>query len=125
MRWKSLEDETDAVPPQQRALPRAERGKVLAEEFHTALVGSQDATENRQQRGLAAARRPGQEHALAAADRQIDAAKHGGGDGAATIDLRHALQADGRCRQGRRKVDGPPLLPPGEDQTVKAMGRGR
>ena len=74
---KTLEDETDAVPPQQRALPRSQRGEVLAEEFHAALIGSQDATENRQQRGLAAARRPGQERALAAADRQIDAAEHG------------------------------------------------
>ena len=71
-KMKPLENEADAVPSQQRSLLRPQPGQVLAEQFHSAAVGGQDAAENREQCRLPAPGRSGKKGAFAAADGQID-----------------------------------------------------
>ena len=91
---KPLEDETDAVASQQRPLVRPQAGKVLAEELHAPPVGGENAAENGKERGLAAARRPGQKCTFTAVDGQINAAEHVRRDGAAAVGLGYVTEAN-------------------------------
>src|SRR5262249_30319660 len=68
-----LEDEADMLATQDGGLLGPEPGGRMAADAHAAAGRGEHAAEHREQRGLAAARRPHQQGELAAGEREIDA----------------------------------------------------
>src|SRR5207248_1291428 len=72
---ETLKDEAQGAPPEGCPLCRTEAGGVVPQDLHAATVGSEDAAQDGEQRGLAAAGAADQVNRLAAGDRQTDAAE--------------------------------------------------
>ncbi len=85
-----LKDETDLLAAKLRLFLRRKPPYVLSQDFHASGVGREDASEDGEQRGLAAAGRTDQVNALAAPNVQLNVPKHRRGVAARPVALGHA-----------------------------------
>ena len=97
-----LEDEADATA-QQHALVLGGAQHLLAQHLAVAFLHGPQRADQRQQRGLAAARRAGQQDDLAGADLQRDVAQHRTAQLALAIGIAQAFDRD-RCRAGHQNM---------------------
>ena len=95
---EALEDEPDLAVADARPLGERQVGDRLAVEHVVAVGRRVEQAENRQQRGLAAARRPGDGDVLAALDLEVDPGERVGLDLVGEEDLRDAVEVNQRLR---------------------------
>ena len=95
---EALEDEPDLAVAHARALGERQVGDRLAVQDVLALGRRVEQAEDRQQRRLAAARRPGDRDVLAALDLEVDPGERVRLDFVGEEDLRDAVEVDQRLR---------------------------
>jgi hypothetical protein len=94
---ESLEDEAEVPQPHRRQVPFGGPRHITAADDDAAARRLQDAAHDREQRGLATARRPEQQQHLAGVQRQIDAAQCMHGRPAHVVGLRDLFHGQQWC----------------------------